>query len=243
MLINRRYPSVCSSPLVRYKLGDHLLPNIIISLLPSSHLQLRPHHRSIARRRNHIIVVCNYVVMVVHHDCQRLAQNNRSPDHQITPPRTVVLLHELGNVAQRNLGHHPHKRPDLERLQRHTDQILVEEGAQEEDGEAGRELSIAHAHDGNVQVTDAPPMNGHVPGAPERVNVVRVPPVAVEVPVGELQDLAEQVHKRVEHQVEEAQPDEVVWDLWWWLWLAGKNGRDKYPANLLLKPTHNQASL
>lgn len=153
------------------------------------------------------------IIVVIHHNGQRLAKYNRRPHDQIAPPRSVVLLHELGDVGERDLGHHAHERPDLERLQGHTDQVLVEEGAQEEDGDAGRELAVAHAHDGDVQVAHTPAMHGHVPGAPERVDVVRVPPVAVEVAVGKLQHLAQQVHERVEHQVEEAQPHQVVGDL------------------------------
>ena len=53
-------------------------------------------------------------------------------------------------------------------------------------------------------------MNRHVPRSPERVDVVRVPPVAVEVSIGEVQQLADQVQERVESQVEEAQPDQMV---------------------------------
>ena len=47
-------------------------------------------------------------------------------------------------------------------------------------------------------------MNGHIPGTPEGVDVISVPPVAVEVPVGKVQHLAHQIQVRVERQVEEA---------------------------------------
>lgn len=53
-------------------------------------------------------------------------------------------------------------------------------------------------------------MDRHVPRFPECVDVVRVPPVAVEVSIGEMQQLADQVQERVENQVEEAQPDQMV---------------------------------
>lgn len=121
-----------------------------------------------------------------------------------------MLLHEFGDKGERQLEHHTHESPHFKRFQRHTDQVLVEEGAEEEHSYTGRHLSIAHPHHRNVQVTDTPTMHRHVPGAPERVDVVRVPPVAVEVAVCELQHLSQQVHERVEGQVEEAQPDQVV---------------------------------
>lgn len=62
-------------------------------------------------------------------------------------------------------------------------------------------------------MSDAPAMNWHIPSSPENINVVRVPPVAVEVSVSELQNFTEQIEEGVERQVESAQPDEVIWDL------------------------------
>lgn len=55
-----------------------------------------------------------------------------------------------------------------------------------------------------------PSMHRHVPRPPKSVDVVRVPPVAVEIPIGEMQQLAHQIQVRMECQVEEAQPDQVV---------------------------------
>lgn len=53
-------------------------------------------------------------------------------------------------------------------------------------------------------------MHRHVPCSPEGVDVIRVPPVAVEISVGEVQQLAHQIQERMEHQVEEAQPDQMI---------------------------------
>lgn len=56
-------------------------------------------------------------------------------------------------------------------------------------------------------------MHWHVPCSPESVDVIRVPPVAVEIPIGEVQQFTQQIEERVEHQVEEAQPYQMVWYL------------------------------
>lgn len=89
----------------------------------------------------------------------------------------------------------------------------MEEGTDEEHHHRGSRLAIAQLEKRQVQVSDAPPVNWHVPGAPEGVDVVGVPPITVKVAISKMQNLAEHIEERVEGQVEEAQPDEVVWDL------------------------------
>lgn len=49
-------------------------------------------------------------------------------------------------------------------------------------------------------------MNWHVPGSPEGIDVVGVPPVAVEITIGEVQHLTHQIQVGVKGQVEKAQP-------------------------------------
>lgn len=53
-------------------------------------------------------------------------------------------------------------------------------------------------------------MHGHIPRPPEDVDVVRVPPIAIEISIGEMQQFTDQIQKRVERQVEEAQPDQMI---------------------------------
>lgn len=62
-------------------------------------------------------------------------------------------------------------------------------------------------------MTNAPTMDWHVPCSPEDLNIARVPPVAVKVPVGKLQDLTKEVEERVKCEIEEADPDEVIGNL------------------------------
>ena len=57
-------------------------------------------------------------------------------------------------------------------------------------------------------------MDGDVPGLPESSDVLSVPPVAVELAVGEAEQLCREVHHRVEHPVETKQPEQVVRQLW-----------------------------
>lgn len=159
-----------------------------------------------------VVVVRNHVVVVVHHDRQRLTQDDRGPDDGVAEPGAVVPLHKLGHERERNLRHHAHKGPDLEGLERDRHEVLVEEGTEEEDRNGGRLLRAAKVDHRKVEVADAPVVHGHVPVAPEDVDVVGVPPVVVELAVGKVQHFAHQVQERVEGQVEEAQPHQVVWD-------------------------------
>lgn len=67
-----------------------------------------------------------------------------------------------------------------------TYHVFMEERTDEEHCDTGNSATVPHRNDGQVQVPDGPPMHRHVPVAPERVDVVRVPPVAVEVAVGKV---------------------------------------------------------
>ena len=62
-------------------------------------------------------------------------------------------------------------------------------------------------------MSQAPAVNWQVPLPPELDDVGGVPPVGVEVPVGELHHLAHRVQERVEGHVEHGQPDQVVGNL------------------------------
>lgn len=86
----------------------------------------------------------------------------------------------------------------------------MEKGADEEHGDRCGILLVAHLYDGNVQVAHSPSMHGHIPRPPEDVDVVRVPPIAIEISIGEMQQFTDQIQKRVERQVEEAQPDQMI---------------------------------
>lgn len=90
-----------------------------------------------------------------------------------------MSLHELGHVREWDLRHHAHKGPDLEGFKGNRYEVLVEEGTEEEHGDGGHGPGIAEVDHGNVEMSDAPLVDGHVPGAPEDVNVVGVPPVVV----------------------------------------------------------------
>ena len=71
----------------------------------------------------------------------------------------------------------------------------MKESTDEEYSYARRVPAVPHLHERYVQVPHGPPVHGHVPVAPERIDVIRVPPVAVEVAIGELEQLADQVQE------------------------------------------------
>ena len=62
-------------------------------------------------------------------------------------------------------------------------------------------------------MSQAPAVNWKVPLPPKLDDVCCVPPVGVEVPVGELHHLSDRVQERVEGHVEHRQPDQVVRNL------------------------------
>lgn len=94
-----------------------------------------------------------------------------------------------------------------------THQVFMKESRYEEDDNTSRGFTVAHLRDRYVDVTHRPHVHGQVPSAPEHGDVVRIPPVPVELAVREVHQLAHQVEERVEAQVEEAQPDQMVRDL------------------------------
>lgn len=62
----------------------------------------------------------------------------------------------------------------------------MEEGADEEHHDGRGRFPIADLDDGNVQVPHGPPMYRHIPCPPEGVDVIRVPPVAVEISISKM---------------------------------------------------------
>lgn len=53
-------------------------------------------------------------------------------------------------------------------------------------------------------------MHRHVPSSPKGIDVVCVPPVAVKIPIREMQQFAHQVEKGVKRQVEETKPHQMI---------------------------------
>ena len=59
-------------------------------------------------------------------------------------------------------------------------------------------------------MSDAPLMDGKVPVLPEFLQVGRIPPVVIEVPVSKAEEFPESVEEGVEVDVEEAEPYDVI---------------------------------
>lgn len=73
-------------------------------------------------------------------------------------------------------------------------------------GERGREREIDSPR--------SPSMHRDVPILPESSRVLSVPPVAVELSVGEAEELSREVHHRVKRPVETKKPKEMVGQLY-----------------------------
>lgn len=52
-------------------------------------------------------------------------------------------------------------------------------------------------------MSHSPAVDWHIPGPPERINIVGVPPITVKVTVGEMHEFANQIHERMECKVKE----------------------------------------
>lgn len=74
----------------------------------------------------------------------------------------------------------------------------------------GCDLAIAVRSDGDVDVSHGPAVHRHVPRPPEHLDVIGVPPVVIEITIRKVQQFSYQVEERVEHEIEEAQPEEMV---------------------------------
>jgi len=59
----------------------------------------------------------------------------------------------------------------------------------------------------------SPTMYQHVPSSPKCIDVIGVPPVTVEFPIREMQQLPHQIEKGVKYQVEETKPHQMIWYL------------------------------
>lgn len=64
--------------------------------------------------------VIKRVVVVVHHDGERLAQDERAPHHHVAVARPEAQLSEARDDSQRRLHHHAEERPYPEHLEGHA---------------------------------------------------------------------------------------------------------------------------
>lgn len=69
----------------------------------------------------------------------------------------------------------------------------MEEGRYQENYDTSEPLRVASLRDRYVHVSNRPQVHRRVPSAPEHGYIVRIPPVVVEIPVGELKQLSHEV--------------------------------------------------
>jgi hypothetical protein len=112
-----------------------------------------------------------------------------------------------------HLRNHAQEGVDFKDPERHGDEVLVKKGRKGKDDNLRRRHRVAAPQHGLEHVADAEAVHGNVPRLPKDEDVVCVPPVVVELAVGEAQDLAGCVQERVKDEVKPNQPDEVVREL------------------------------
>lgn len=89
----------------------------------------------------------------------------------------------------------------------------MEKGTDKKHQRTSHGPTITHIHHGKVQMSHGPPMHGQIPVTPKNVDIIGVPPVVVEIPIGEMQQLADQVQKRVKQNVEHGEPGQMIGNL------------------------------
>lgn len=82
----------------------------------------------------------------------------------------------------------------------------MEKGTNKEDSDTPNILVITHGYQGNIQMSKSPSMNWHIPTTPKSVYVICIPPIGIKIPICKLQQLSNQIQKRMEHYIEHTQP-------------------------------------
>jgi len=89
--------------------------------------------------------------------------DSRRINDRISQSRSIFARSAINGVSARSsyLSHHAHKRPYLERFQGYADKVLVEEGADEEDGHRRRIFTVAHFYDWYIKMPETYKDIGH----------------------------------------------------------------------------------
>jgi hypothetical protein len=134
-------------------------------------------------------VVLDDKVVVVHHSGERLPDDKRQPDAYVARAgahanlqlfryedqrnlETERLLEHIVqnikfeghfNAIKSDLKHHSHERVRLEHPERHRDEVLVQDGREEENCDLAGEDRMAAAQEGLEHVANAPTVHGNIP--------------------------------------------------------------------------------
>jgi hypothetical protein len=144
-------------------------------------------------------------------DPQRLTDKAEAdPENGVSESLAVGALGLLKRVCKgnkRELEHHAHKGNTNNVVCRDADKKLVEEGAEEEDKYTCCQWAVATSNKRHVDVTLHELVHGPVPSPPVDTHARGVPPVIVELAVGEAGDFGDGVQERLEEGKEDCKPD------------------------------------
>lgn len=74
----------------------------------------------------------------------------------------------------------------------------MEESADKKYDQRRDRTIVAHIDDWYVNMPHTPSMHRHIPCSPKRINIIGIPPIAIEIPVGKVQQFADQIQERME---------------------------------------------
>lgn len=147
-------------------------------------------------------IVDYVIVMIVHQYSQRLPYYEWNPNSHVAQVVVPVAEAVVNDKCERHLCEHPKKGPHPEHFQGNTDKVLMKERWQEKHHYASSGFWHASSNQGFVEVTQTPSVHWNVPVLPKILHSVCIPPVLVELPVCEAQELSKCVQCWMEEPIE-----------------------------------------
>jgi hypothetical protein len=132
------------------------------------------------------------VIIIVQQDESWLT-NDAKTEPEIDVAHLRVLREQATEPNHGHLQEHAKEEPQLERVQRDTDDDFVEDSRHEEDEGSSEVFVDTSAHARVVQVTQQPVMHGQVPVAPITIESRGVPPVLVEFSITKFEQFSEDI--------------------------------------------------
>lgn len=150
------------------------------------------------------------VVMAIRGSCKNMPKKATPSDSQVSIPLLLgMLLPETeGGESKKEQEKKKEKKLTNDVVGGNPDQNLVQDGGDEEDGDARDERTPSPADHGHEDVALEVLVHGLVPRAPVSAQALAVPPVVVERPVSEPRHFGQGVEERLEKGEETGEPDD-----------------------------------
>jgi len=150
------------------------------------------------------------VRVVVHEGDEGLADKDREPEDDVA--QIIMTLDGFRDDDERDLAENAEESPELDLMEWHREDILMEEGRDEEGGQGSRVFPHVPIDDGLIDVPLDPIMDREVPRAPIISQRFGIPPIRIEAAISESSCLSDHVQVDLEERVEAQEPDIEIRD-------------------------------